>query len=48
VTCPTHYFGDASSINFRRSVRYGLGVIGVSVQHLLGRAGVYRSRFFQQ
>jgi len=48
VTCPTHYFGDASSINFRRSVRYGLGVIGVSLQHLFGRAGVYRSRFFQQ
>ncbi|WP_376690722.1 glycosyltransferase family 2 protein [Wenzhouxiangella sp. EGI_FJ10409] len=45
VTCPTHYFGDASSINFRRSVTYGLGVIGVSLQHLAGRMGVYRSRF---
>lgn len=34
VTCPAHYFGEASSINFRRSVRYGLGVIGVSLRFL--------------
>ncbi len=46
VTCPAHYFGDASSINFRRSVTYGLGVIGISVQHLLGRMGLHRSRYF--
>jgi len=46
VTCPTHYFGDASSINFRRSVRYGLGVIGVSMRFLLGRIGLDRSRYF--
>ncbi len=46
VTCPTHYFGDASSINFRRSVTYGLGVIRVSLQHLVGRTGLIRSRFF--
>lgn len=44
VTCPTHYFGDASSINFRRSVVYGLGVIGVSLRHALGRTGLYRAR----
>lgn len=48
VTCPTHYFGEASSINFTRSVRYGLGVLGVSIQHFLGRAGLYGSRFFRQ
>lgn len=46
VTCPTHYFGDASSINFRRSVRYGLGVLGVSAGFLLGRIGLNRSRYF--
>lgn len=46
VTCPTHYFGDASSINFRRSVRYGLGVLGVSMRFLLGRIGLNRSRYF--
>lgn len=32
LSCPTRYFGDASSINFRRSIRYGFGVLGVSVQ----------------
>lgn len=47
VSCPTHYFGDASSINFRRSVRYGLGVLGVSIAYLGGRIGLVRSRYFQ-
>ena len=32
VSCPTKYFAEASSINFRRSVRYGLGVLGTSLQ----------------
>ncbi len=35
VTCPTKYFDDASSINFRRSVQYGLGVLRVSLIHRL-------------
>ena len=33
VTCPTKYFEEASSINFRRSAKYGLGVLRVSVSH---------------
>jgi len=37
VTCPTKYFEEASSINFSRSVRYGLGVIRVSFAHFLQR-----------
>ena len=37
VSCPAAYFEEASSINFRRSVRYGLGVLGVSVQLFLSR-----------
>jgi len=37
ITCPTLYFEDASSINFRRSVRYGLGVLGVSLGRLWRR-----------
>lgn len=37
VTCPTKYFKEASSINFSRSVRYGLGVIRVSFAHFLQR-----------
>lgn len=37
VTCPTKYFDDASSINFRRSVQYGLGVLRVSAVHAVRR-----------
>lgn len=39
VTCPTKYFREASSINFRRSVKYGLGVLAVSVGHRLHKWG---------
>jgi glycosyltransferase involved in cell wall biosynthesis len=42
ITCPTHYFAEASSIRFGASVRYGLGVLRVSVQHLLHRARIIR------
>jgi glycosyltransferase involved in cell wall biosynthesis len=37
VSCPTRYFAEASSINFRRSCIYGLGVLAVSVRGLLKR-----------
>jgi len=37
VTCPTKYFEDASSINFSRSMKYGIGVLGVSVQYFFKR-----------
>ncbi len=37
VTCPTKYFEEASSINFSRSVKYGLGVLGVSVRYFFKR-----------
>jgi len=39
VSCPTRYFADASSINFRRSLKYGFGTLGVSVDCLLSRMG---------
>jgi glycosyltransferase involved in cell wall biosynthesis len=42
VTCPTKYFEEASSINFRRSVRYGLGVLRVSFLYFLTRTGIYK------
>lgn len=42
VSCPTRYFPEASSINFWRSVRYGLGILRVTVQHLAARWGLYR------
>jgi len=46
VSCPTKYFPEASSINFRRSVTYGLGVLGTAGKYLLHRFGVRRLRIF--
>ena len=46
ITCPTKYFPDASSINFIRSVRYGVGCISTAVQFRLARMGVWRSVLF--
>lgn len=40
VTCPTRYFEEASSINFSRSVKYGLGVLRVSLGHFLQKRGL--------
>jgi glycosyltransferase involved in cell wall biosynthesis len=40
VSCPTKYFAEASSINFRRSVEYGMGVLQTTLQFALERAGV--------
>lgn len=42
ITCPTKYFAEASSINFRRSTIYGLGVLKVSIEYRLARLGIYR------
>jgi glycosyltransferase involved in cell wall biosynthesis len=39
VTCPTKYFKEASSINFKRSVTYGLGVLRTSVEYFLHKKG---------
>jgi len=39
VSCPTRYFPEASSINFPRSVKYGLGVVSTSVQFFLQKRG---------
>jgi len=36
ITCPTKYFKEASSINFLRSVKYGLGVLSVSLKYFFG------------
>jgi len=46
LTCPTRYFEDASSINFRRSVTYGLGVLKTSLQFRLQKWGVLSSPIF--
>ncbi len=46
VSCPTKYFAEASSINFRRSVTYGLGVLGTTLQFALQKWGVMQPRRF--
>jgi glycosyltransferase involved in cell wall biosynthesis len=46
ISVPTKYFDEASSINFKRSVKYGLGVLTTSVKGFLHRIGVYRSALF--
>lgn len=46
VTCPTKYFDDASSINFRRSAIYGLGVIRVSIVYRLCKWHLCKSKLF--
>ena len=37
ISCPTKYFKEASSINFLRSCKYGLEVLGVSIQYRLAK-----------
>lgn len=48
VTCPTKYFDEASSINFKRSVQYGLGVLGVSISYRLAKWKIYTSSIFKK
>lgn len=47
ITCPTKYFPEASSINFRRSVKYGMGVLKTSVIHRLNKWGILHSAIYQ-
>jgi len=48
VSCPTKYFEEASSINFRRSVKYGLGVLATTLQFALQRMGLAHFRIFSE
>jgi glycosyltransferase involved in cell wall biosynthesis len=41
ITCPTKYFDEASSINFKRSMTYGFGVLSTSFKHFFTRIGLY-------
>jgi glycosyltransferase involved in cell wall biosynthesis len=45
ITCPTKYFEEASSINFSRSVKYGIGVLIVCFQYILSRWGLKNRRY---
>ena len=46
VSCPTKYFPEASSINFRRSVKYGFGCLSVGMQYRLAKMGLLRPKMF--
>jgi glycosyltransferase involved in cell wall biosynthesis len=46
LSCPTKYFPEASSINFRQSCTYGLGVLGTAISYRLCRWGLLRSPLF--
>ncbi len=48
VSCPTKYFEEASSINFSRSVTYGLGVLRVSFNHFLQRIGIGKFKMYNK
>ena len=46
ISCPTSYFEEASSINFRRSVKYGLGVLTTTARFVAHRAGIAKLPLF--
>lgn len=47
VTCPTKYFEEASSINFKRSAIYGLGCLKVSIDYRLGKWGLMKPKYLE-
>ena len=47
TSCPTRYMEESSSISFRRSVRYGFGVLGVSLKFMLAKSGLARPSIFR-
>jgi len=48
VTCPTKYFKEASSINFRRSMKYGLGCLKISLLYRMNKWGVLKNDLFRR
>ncbi len=48
VSCPTKYFPEASSINLRRSIKYGLGVLWTAVQYRLQKWGLAKFKIFSE
>jgi len=48
ITCPTKYFEEASSINFKRSAVYGLGVLMTSLQYFFAKLGLAKPKIFSQ
>lgn len=48
ITCPTKYFEEASSINLQRSIKYGLGVLRVSLLYFLTKLGLYKWKLLKR
>jgi len=48
ITCPTKYFEEASSINLKRSLKYGFGVMGVSLSYFLKKIGLAKPKFLSK
>jgi glycosyltransferase involved in cell wall biosynthesis len=46
LSCPTKYFAEASSVNFRGSVRYGIGVLATTLKYVFQKLGLVRLRLF--
>lgn len=46
VSCPTKYFAEASSINLRRSIKYGFGCLGTGSAFRLAKMGIVKSKLF--
>ncbi len=48
ITCPTKYFEEASSINFSRSLKYGIGCMSVSFKHRFNKWGILKSEIYRK
>jgi glycosyltransferase involved in cell wall biosynthesis len=48
ISCPTKYFAEASSINFRRSVKYGMGCLMTAMIFRLSKMGIVKSALFPE
>ena len=48
ITCPTKYFEEASSINLKRSLQYGFGVLGVSLKYFFQKIGIAKFKIFDK
>jgi glycosyltransferase involved in cell wall biosynthesis len=48
ISCPTKYFAEASSINFRRSVKYGFGVLGTAARFRLHKWGLVKWKLLEE
>lgn len=48
ISCPTRYFKEASSINFTKSIKYGIGVLCTTLKYLLAKTGIVRFPFLSR